>query len=46
MEFGVYLPHAGPLCGAEAVRDVAQAAEELGFASVWVNDDIPHTLKW
>lgn len=46
MEFGVYLPHAGPLCGAEAVRDVAQAAEELGFASVWVNDHIPHTLKW
>ena len=46
MEFGVYLPHAGPLCGAEAVRDVAQAAEELGFASVWVNDHIPHTLRW
>ncbi len=46
MEFGVYLPHAGPLCDAEAVRDVAQAAEELGFASVWVNDHIPHTLQW
>lgn len=46
MQFGVYLPHAGPLCSAEDVLDVALAAERLGFASIWANDHIPHTLGW
>lgn len=46
MQFGVYLPHAGPLCNATDVLNIALAAENLGFASVWVNDHIPHTLGW
>ncbi len=46
MQFGVYLPHAGPLCDAADVLRVASAAEDLGYASVWVNDHIPHTLGW
>ena len=46
MQFGVYLPHAGPLCDATDVLDVALAAEHLGFASIWANDHIPHTLGW
>ena len=46
MQFGVYLPHAGPLCNATDVLNTALAAEELGFTSVWVNDHIPHTLGW
>jgi probable F420-dependent oxidoreductase len=46
MQFGVYLPHAGPLCDATDLLNVAQVAEELGFASLWANDHIPHTLAW
>lgn len=46
MQFGVYLPHVGPLCDATDLLNVAQVAEELGFASLWANDHIPHTLAW
>lgn len=44
MRYGVYLPSGGPLASADVVQrlcSVAQAAEALGFDSVWVGD---HTL--
>lgn len=40
MQFGVLLPHVGFSASPSAIRDVAQAAEELGFASLWVGDHI------
>ena len=40
MKFGVMLPHTGNNASAGAIRDVAQAAEELGFASLWASDHI------
>lgn len=38
LRFGVVLPHFRHVAGATAIRDVAQAAERLGFASLWVTD--------
>lgn len=38
MRFGVVLPHFRQVAGAGAIRDVAQAAEDLGFDSLWVTD--------
>src|SRR5947209_4410978 len=38
MRFGVVLPHFRAVASASALRDVAQAAEALGFDSLWVTD--------
>lgn len=38
MRFGIVLPHFRQVAGASAIRDVAQAAERLGFDSLWVTD--------
>src|SRR5829696_4556942 len=38
MRFGVVLPHFRAVASAMAIRDVAQAAEALGFDAVWVTD--------
>ena len=38
--FGCSLPSRGPMAGPEALRSLAQAAEALGFDSVWVSDHI------
>jgi probable F420-dependent oxidoreductase len=38
MRFGIVLPHFRAVAGAGAIRDAAQAAESLGFDSVWVTD--------
>lgn len=38
MRFGVVLPHFRDTVSPAAIRDVAQAAESLGFDSVWVTD--------
>jgi probable F420-dependent oxidoreductase len=38
MRFGLVLPHFRQVAAASAVRDVAQAAEDSGFASLWVTD--------
>lgn len=38
LRFGVVLPHFRQVAGAAAIRDVAQAAERLGFGSLWVTD--------
>jgi len=40
MQLGVLLPHAGHAAHVAGIRDVALAAERLGFASVWVGDHI------
>ncbi|MBI4277465.1 MAG: TIGR03619 family F420-dependent LLM class oxidoreductase [Armatimonadetes bacterium] len=40
MRIGVKLPTSGPLAGPEAIRAVAQAADSLGYDSVWVQDHV------
>jgi probable F420-dependent oxidoreductase len=40
MQLGVLLPHVGHAADPAGIRDVALAAERLGFASVWVGDHI------
>jgi len=45
MHFGIGLPHFRQVASTEAIGTVAQAAEALGFDSVWVSDHIvvPHS---
>lgn len=38
MRFGIVLPHFRSVAGPAAIRDVAQAAEALGFDSIWITD--------
>jgi probable F420-dependent oxidoreductase len=40
MDVGVLVPQIGHNSGPSALRDVAQAAEQLGFASLWTTDHI------
>jgi probable F420-dependent oxidoreductase len=40
MKFGIHLPQSGPAASANAVRRVAEHAESLGFADVWVSDHL------
>ncbi len=43
MQYGAFLPHIGPLARGDVlsnIRTTAQAAEALGFDSVWVGDHI------
>lgn len=40
MKFSVNIPHSGPLSSPAAIRDVAQAAEDLGFDGVTVIDHL------
>ena len=40
MHFGVILPNYGPGSSPDAVRRTAEAAEELGFDSVWTTEHI------
>lgn len=40
MELGVNLPHFGREASPSLVRDVAQAADELGYGSVWTVDHL------
>jgi probable F420-dependent oxidoreductase len=40
MEFGLHLPHVGPLATREGITAFAQLAEELGFDALWVSDHI------
>lgn len=40
MQIGVKLPTSGPFAGPGAIRDLAQAAEALGYDSVWVQDHV------
>src|SRR4029079_2999685 len=36
MDIGIAVPHFGPYASPKAIVQVAQEAERLGFASVWV----------
>lgn len=45
-ELGVILPHFGRTAGPEAIRDISQAAEELGFASLWTADHISFPAEY
>jgi probable F420-dependent oxidoreductase len=40
MKFGFLVPQIGPHTGRASLRDVCQAAEALGFASLWTTDHI------
>jgi probable F420-dependent oxidoreductase len=40
MKCGVLLPQVGKVASARAITDVACAAEEIGFDSVWVGDHV------
>lgn len=40
MKLGIHLPQYGRAASPEAIRAVAQRAEQLGFADVWVSDHI------
>ena len=40
MKFGVFLPSHGPAKSVQAVKQVAQAAEQAGFDSLWAADHI------
>jgi probable F420-dependent oxidoreductase len=40
MRFGLIVPHIGHTAGAASLRDVAQAAEALGFSSLWTADHV------
>lgn len=46
MEFGIKLPHSGPLATPDAIRSVAIEAERLAFHSVWVHDHISYGRDW
>jgi probable F420-dependent oxidoreductase len=46
MEFGIQLPHLGPLASGAATVRVAQLAERLGFDSVWVGDHIVYPAEF
>ena len=45
---GIHLPQAGPAASADAISDVAELAESLGFQDVWVSDHliIPADAKY
>lgn len=45
---GIHLPQAGPAASADAISDVAELAESLGFQDVWVSDHliIPADTKY
>jgi probable F420-dependent oxidoreductase len=40
MKFGLILPNFGAIAGADAIRESALLAEELGFDSVWTTDHV------
>jgi probable F420-dependent oxidoreductase len=45
MEFGIALPHFGPAASTEAIIEVAQKAEALGFDSLWALDRLLWPLQ-
>lgn len=40
MKFGIRLPNSGPLANRKNIVEIGEAAERLGFHSVWVHDHI------
>jgi probable F420-dependent oxidoreductase len=45
MQLGVFLPQAGSAATPEALRDLAQGAEALGFDSLWAGDHLVLPLE-
>ena len=45
MRIGIHLPQYGSALGGDAVRRVARAAEEMGFADLWVSDHVCHPVE-
>ena len=45
MRLGIHLPQYGRGAGPGAIRAVAQRAEALGFADVWVSDHVIHPAE-
>jgi len=45
MRVGIHLPQYGRAAGGDAVRRVARAAEEMGFADLWVSDHVCHPAE-
>jgi probable F420-dependent oxidoreductase len=45
MKLGVQLPNIGPLEGREVYVRIAQAAEELGYDSVWSGDHVVYPVE-
>ncbi len=43
MQFGIRLPHSGPLADPETLRTVTRRAEELGYAAVLTHDHVTWT---
>jgi len=46
VDFGIKLPHSGPLANPDAIREVSREAEHLAFHSVWVHDHISYGRDW
>ena len=42
MKVGIHLPQYGRAASGAAIRDAATAAEDLGFADLWVSDHVVH----
>jgi len=40
MKFGVCIPNYGETCDVESIREVAKAAEELNYDSIWATDHV------
>src|SRR3954471_16179136 len=40
MRIGIHLPQYGRAAGPDAISAAARAAEELGYADVWVSDHV------
>ena len=40
MDLGIALPQFGPFASTEAIDAIAQKAESLGYASVWVQERV------
>ena len=40
MKFGIMLPHYRQAAGTEAIARIAREAEDMGYDSVWVSDQI------
>jgi probable F420-dependent oxidoreductase len=45
MRLGIHLPQYGRVGSAEAITAVAKAAEDLGYADVWISDHIVHPAE-
>ncbi|GIU93474.1 MAG: F420-dependent oxidoreductase [Acidimicrobiia bacterium] len=44
--YGLHLPHFGPIATPQFMAEVAQAAESLGFRSLWLSDHVVVPVSW